>query len=218
MTTSPRRPGQADAGSPWQGVELLERAIGYTRGCLALVTPDLMSAPTPCAGWDLRRLLLHMDDSLTSLHEAVSVRRVRLDVAESPAAAGSDPVHPVETLRHKACQLLADWSAEWSAGGGRLPRADVVVAGRPITSRVLASAGALEVAVHGWDVAAACGADRPLPEALALDLLRVAPVLVGDEDRPHRFGPALQPADLASASDRLLAYLGRRPDRPVRPG
>ena len=67
--------------SPWGGVELLERAIGYTRGSLALVTPELMSAPTPCDHWDLRALLEHMDDSLTSLHEAGAVRRVWLDVA-----------------------------------------------------------------------------------------------------------------------------------------
>ena len=199
MTTSAsaRRPS-------WGGVELLERAVGYTRGSLALVTPDLMSAPTPCAGWDLRALLEHMDDSLTSLHEAGTVRRVRLHVDPSP---GTDLV---ESLRARACLLLAEWSADWevlTAGGDS---ADVLVDGRPLTTPVLTSAGALEVAVHGWDVAVACGANRPLPEGLAAELLRLAPVLVTPGDRPGRFAAALPTRPDDSAGDRLLAFFGRR--------
>jgi uncharacterized protein (TIGR03086 family) len=194
----PVRPGR------WHGVELLERAIGYTRGSLALVVPELLAAPTPCAGWDLRRLLAHMDDSLASLHEAGSVRRVSL------ALLGTAPEDPAEELRRRACQLLADWA------GQPCPGTDILVAGRPLTASVLAAAGALEVAVHGWDVAVACGAPRPLPQALAADLLRVAPVLVTEADRPGRFGapvePPVEPVGDTSASAWLLGYLGRSPD------
>lgn len=190
------------AASPWRGVELLERAIGYTRGTLTLVTADRMSAPTPCEGWDLRTLLVHMEDSLVSLHEAGSVRRVRVDV---PPAVSTDVV---AAIRWRACQLLAEWSASWSAAG-TLRGKDVLVDDRPITPSVLTSAGALEVAVHGWDVAVACDRPRPLPDALAADLLRVAPLLVRPEDRGTRFGPALpRPVD-ASPGERLLAFLGR---------
>lgn len=201
MTAQP-----APAPSPWGGVELLERAIGYTRGSLALVTPDLMGAPTPCAGWDLRALLVHMHDSLTSLHEAGSARRVRVRV---------DPVPPADlvgALCLRACQLLGEWSADWdltrtTPGLSR----DVVVDGRPLTVPVLTSAGALEVTAHGWDVATACGVRRPIPDELASELLRLAPVLVTEADRPARFGPALRPPFGASPGERLLAYLGRDP-------
>lgn len=196
------------APSPWSGVELLERAIAYTRGSLSLVTADLMSAPTPCAGWDLRALLTHMDDSLVSLHEAGSVRRVRVDVL--PVA----PDDIVMSLRTRACQLLAEWTADWAttdALGGE--SRDVLVDGRPVTSPVLTSAGALEVVVHGWDVAASCGAPRPIPDELAAGLLRLAPVLVTDADRPTRFGPALTAPPGASTGERLLAFLGRDPRR-----
>jgi uncharacterized protein (TIGR03086 family) len=183
-------------------VDLLERAIGYTRGSLALVRPDLMGAATPCAGWDLRALLGHMDDSLASLHEAGSVGRVRLT--------GSPPadVDPVGALRSRACQLLAEWSTAEELPGGRT---DVLVHGRPLTSSVLTSAGALEVAVHGWDVAVACGSHRPLPEPLARHLLSLAPALVADADRPARFAPAVEPPVDATRGERLLAYLGRQP-------
>lgn len=187
--------------APWRGVELLERAIAYTRGCLSLVTPDRMVAPTPCAAWDLAQLLAHMEDSLASLHEAGSVRRVALAVG---TGAHTDPV---DRLRQRACQVLADWSGEGAPGP--LPRRDVLVAGRPLTSNVLTSAGALEIAVHGWDVAAACGAPRALPDSLATELLRVAPVIVTPEDRPARFGAVLAPDGDAGPGERLLGFLGR---------
>lgn len=200
MSTRP-----ASAPSPWSGVELLDRAIAYARGSLALVTDDLMSAPTPCAGWDLRALLTHMDDSLVSLHEAGSVRRVRVDV---PPAAPDDLV---ESLRTRACQLLAEWTADWATGAVGGESRDVLVDGRPVTSPVLTSAGALEVVVHGWDVAVSCGVPRPIPDDLAAALLRLATVLVTDADRPARFGPELTAPPGASSGERLLAFLGRDP-------
>lgn len=195
----------ASAPSPWSGVELLDRAIAYTRGSLALVTADLMAAPTPCAGWDLRALLTHMDDSLVSLHEAASVRRVRVDV---PPATPDDIV---VSLRTRACQLLAEWTADWATGAVGGESRDVLVDGRPVTSPVLTSAGALEVVVHGWDVAVSCGVPRPIPDDLAAALLRLAPVLVNDADRPARFGPELTAPPGASSGERLLAFLGRDP-------
>ena len=200
MSTRP-----ASAPSPWSGVELLDRAIAYTRGSLAVVTEDLMSAPTPCAGWDLRALLMHMDDSLVSLHEAGSVRRVRVDV---PPAAPDDIV---VSLRTRACQLLAELTADWVTGAVGGESRDVLVDGRPVTSPVLTSAGALEVVVHGWDVAVSCGVPRPIPDDLAAALLRLSPVLVTDADRPARFGPELTAPPGASSGERLLAFLGRDP-------
>lgn len=190
------------SASPWRGVELLERAIGYTRGVLALVTPDDLSAPTPCSAWDLRALLAHMEDSLTSLHEAGSLHRVRVDAPASPSAG------LVEALRARACDLLADWSADAPVAGRGGP-GNVLVGGRPVTPAVLTSAGALEIAVHGWDVAVSCRRPRPLPDALAADLLRVAPVLVRPEDRAGRFGAVLCTPPDAPPGVRLLAFVGR---------
>lgn len=205
--TAAARHGEPEEPSPWCGVELLDRAIGYTRGCLLLVEPSLMSAPTPCAGWDLRQLLAHMDDSLASLQEAGSTYRVRLDVV------GEDHADPVESLRRRACALLADWSAQEEEAASATSRRDVLVEGRPVTAPVLTAAGALEVTVHGWDVSVACGAPRPIPDRLADHLMVLAPVLVTPADRPVRFAPPVDVASGASAGDRLLAFLGRDPHR-----
>lgn len=184
-------------GPPADAAELLERALGYTTVSLGLVRPALLSRPTPCAGWDLRALLRHMNDSLLTLLEATGSGRV---AAPAPADAGAE-ADPVGALRERACLLLA----RCAAGGGP----DVVAVGdRRLTARTVATAGALEIAVHGWDVARACGADRPLPRSFALRLLAVSSLLVGDDDRPRRFAPPV-PVAAGGADVRLLAFLGR---------
>ncbi len=106
-------------------------------------------------------------------------------------------------LSNQACGLLGAWSA---GGGERL----VDVSGSPMRSGVLAAAGALEIAVHGWDVGVACGLDHPIPDALAADLCAYLPLLVQSSDRPQRFGPRLPVPAGASHAVRLLAELGRR--------
>ena len=58
------------------GVELLERAIGYTQGSLVLVSSDMLASATPCADWDLRGLLAHMMDSLVALSEAAELGHI----------------------------------------------------------------------------------------------------------------------------------------------
>ena len=71
----------------------------------------------------------------------------------------------------------------WAAG----PPEDVLVGERPLDVRVMAAVGAVEIAVHGWDVARACGQRRPIPDGLAAELLSVARCVVGEEDRGVRF-------------------------------
>ncbi|WP_134768207.1 TIGR03086 family metal-binding protein [Nocardioides sp. 1609] len=189
-------------GAPGGGVELLERALAYTRGSLLHVTPAHLRLPTPCAAWDLDRLLTHMDDVLDAFTEgaggAVALRpSTPLDVR-------------VATLQSKACDLLGAWS------GPHAP--DVVhVAGLPVPTEVLLRAAALEIAVHGWDVAETTarttGVPSSLPAALARHLLPVAAGLVADADRGTRFGPGVDLGPGSGASTRLLAFLGRRPGR-----
>lgn len=186
-------------------VALLERAMGYTLGSLAMVTPAALTRATPCAGWDLRALLAHMNESLHTLHDATAVGHLDPPEEVRPGADFGDPgADPVGVLRSRGCAMLGAWLT---------PHADLVTVGeRGLPAAVVAAAGALEVTVHGWDVAAACGRPRPLPDALAAPLLDVARLLVDDVgDRPVRFGPPVPVGRSASAGDRLLAFLGRAP-------
>jgi uncharacterized protein (TIGR03086 family) len=180
------------------GIGLLERAVNYTLGSLHLVTSAHLARPTPCRDWTLRELLAHLDDSLLALHEAADLGHVPLDVPEA------GPGDPVMVLKDRACHLLGAWTAVETPGS-------VSVGGNPLTTSIVTSAGAVEIAVHGWDIARACGAERPLPEPLAEELLELAPFFVTDDDRPARFGSPLAVSPVAGASDRLLAFTGRYP-------
>jgi hypothetical protein len=79
---------------------------------------------------------------------------------------------------------------------------------------VLIATGALETAVHGWDVARACGIRSQIPLALAVELLDFAPMLVTAADREQLFAPPAAVAAAASPGDRLAAFLGRSPQGP----
>src|SRR5437660_1207987 len=82
-------------------------------------------------------------------------------------------------------------------------------AGRPLAANVMASAAALEVAVHGWDISRACGQRQPIPAALATSLLVIAPALVPCTGRHPLFAAPVTPPATAGPSDRLAAFLGR---------
>jgi uncharacterized protein (TIGR03086 family) len=180
------------------GAALLERAVAYTRATLQLVAVTPPGACTPCERWDLLALLRHMDDSLAAFTDAADIGYVDL----VPVRQQDDVGRLVDGLKSRACALLAAWANHPGSG-------EVSVSDRGLRSDLLAAAGSLEIAVHGWDVAQACGVDRPLPAALALELLDVVPMFVGDADRPDRFAETIDVPIHSRPSTRLLAALGR---------
>ncbi|MFJ9539317.1 TIGR03086 family metal-binding protein [Streptomyces sp. NPDC101225] len=176
--------------------ELLERSLAYALGSVADVVPGQLERGTPCPGWDLGALLGHLHDSLDTLHEGLTGGRIGLFPREPE---GADPAC---AFRTRACAVLGAWAAG--------PGERVVVGELPLETRLMAAVGSVEIAVHGWDVAQACGRTRQIPAALAGALLPVARCVVADEDRGVRFAwPATVPAG-AGPDVRLLAFLGRR--------
>jgi uncharacterized protein (TIGR03086 family) len=174
-------------------VELLERSLGYTRVMLADVGPHNLGARTPCAGWDLRRLLAHMDDALDAFTEAAAGHVVVDGVPWTDER--------VEALREKACALLGAWT--------RARPASVSVGGRQLDAAVLVATAALEITVHGWDVAQSTGRGTPIPADLARGLLPIAEGLIGPADRGSRFAAPTQAVTSTVPSVMLLAFLGR---------
>jgi uncharacterized protein (TIGR03086 family) len=188
------------------GIAVLERAIAYLLGNLATVTPEALTRPTPCDHWDLYDLLDHLDDSLSALYEAVDTGRVAgdppaADLAATRRRAGESIIRVV---RDRATRLLGGW-----AGTGGAPA--VRIEDETMTAALVAGAGAIEVTVHGWDVAQACGQPRPIPPDLADELLDLSVLLVRAQDRSGRFGRPVTVAPSAPPGDRLVAFLGRRP-------
>jgi uncharacterized protein (TIGR03086 family) len=150
-----------------------------------------------------------MDDSLATMQEALSLRSVDpeplagdLSVAGGTAAGGTAE-RLVAGLRARGCQILG----ALTGGDDNL----VWVGGLPVPMRIVTSAGAIDVAVHGWDVGRACGTGGAMPGELAEDMLSIAPLLVTSADRPGRFASPIPVPAEANACDRLVAFLGRDP-------
>jgi uncharacterized protein (TIGR03086 family) len=178
------------------GLELLERALAYTRHALGTVTPDDLGRPTPCRRWRLADLLAHMEDSLDAFTEGAS-GTIGLERARPSAA---PPL--VAVLHTKACALLAAWT-----------RADtevVQVGGQPVPVPVISRIAALEIAVHGWDAGRATGRGADLPEDFASELLPTAAVVA--REQYDEFGPPVPLPPDAAADVLLLGLLGRSAD------
>jgi uncharacterized protein (TIGR03086 family) len=201
--------GQAGAAcAPSGATALLASAISYALGACVQVAPGEMALPTPCSDWDLEALLAHLAASIADLEAAIRTGHLDLDPGH-PAAAdvGGDPV---EVLRDQAANLLFACYAHH--GRDRF----VLVGGLPLPAGIVACTGAVEIAVHGWDVSAARGRGGPIPPALATRMLRLSPLLV--TGREGLFAAPVQVPAQASPGDRLVAYLGRHPRLPAPPG
>ena len=187
---------------PGPGADLLPMAVRYILGSLACVTPASLSSPTPCAAWDLAALLAHLSDSLAAVHGAIVTGCVSLEFAAQPPGIPAGGL--VATLRAQAGQLLA---ASAAAGADH----PVVIADRWLAGRTIAAAGAIEIAVHGWDIAETCYRRRPIPPGLATSILAVVPLVVTEVARGVQFSVPVAPAPRATPGDRLVALLGRDP-------
>ncbi|MEV0699900.1 TIGR03086 family metal-binding protein [Saccharopolyspora sp. NPDC050389] len=172
---------------------LLERATCYVLGAAADITTATLANATPCACWDLRTLVAHVNDSLAVVADTLASR-----VPDD----GEDSADPVATLRNRARVLLETCLAHPD---------DVHIGGLPLDGRIAAATGALEIAVHGWDITRACGRDSPIPDGLATALVRLAPMVVTEATRPFLFRPPVAWSRQAAPGERLVAYLGRNP-------
>ena len=184
-------------------VELLAGAISYMLAVCAPIGAAELTLPTPCPDWNLAMLLGHLCESMADLEAAL--RTGRLDLDGRPGRTGGDPV---EALRDRAAELLC--AGYCYAGPDRF----VAVGGLPIPAGVVACTGAVEIAVHGWDVSTArAWADgvlqAPIPAALATRMLRLGPLLVAG--REGLFGVPVEVPAQARPGDRLVGYLGRHP-------
>jgi uncharacterized protein (TIGR03086 family) len=200
-------PADAVAGSAVaplsRGLELLDAALRYALAGAVLGTPQLLSRPTPCPGWDLARLLDHLSDSLGVLRAALTGG----DAAPCYHGLGPDPV---ARLSDQAAGLRAAYAAAGQA------RRQVAIGNRELSARLVAVTGTLEIAVHGWDIWVACGARRPVPPGLAALLLPIAPLLITPDSRPGLFADPVELLGPACPGDQLVAFLGRQPHQPER--
>ena len=155
-----------------KGLELLESALSYALAGARMVTPQLLSRPTPCVGWDLETLLDHVSDSIEVLHEVIATAGA--DAGAAPLGHPGLEPDPAVRLRGQAARLLGACAAAGPA------ERRVAIGDRQLTASMVAVTAAIEITVHGWDISFACGIGRPVPPELAAVLLATNADLVGD--------------------------------------
>ena len=177
-------------------VLLFERAAQRAARMLSGVRPEQLDGPTPCAEWSVQQLIEHMvgstDYLLDAAGEAVTERYGPATAADyrSGVAQVLDVLGRPGVLQRR-CRSPQDF--EWSVAE--------------------ATAGTfMDNLVHTWDLATATGQDRVLDDELV-----AACVAMFLPDMPERgraagiVGPAGAVPPGASAQDRLLGAMGRRP-------
>ena len=203
-------PGGPPVATLSRGLELLESSVSYVLAGAAPATPQLLSRPTPCPDWDLEALLGHVGDSIMVLREAIATGSAAAS-AVPPGHPGPEP-GPLARLRGQAAGLLGACAAAGPAGRR------VAIEDRELTACIVAVTGAIEIAVHGWDISVACGTRRPVPPGLAAVLAPIAPcsspLVPGPGCSPGRSGCPARPAPPTSSSPSSAASRAPRP----RPG
>lgn len=213
---TPERPGLPEL------LALHARALAVAADAVAGVRPERLDLPTPCAGWSLRRLLEHVVGQHRGF--AAAAWGAGPDPApwrDVPLEGGPFHRDPLGAFRATARQLTAAFGAAATAAGPVELWLPDISARRPVPLARAVGFHLLDTLVHGWDVAAALGAARPVAAAvdgdpeLARALLAVAgevPAGPGDRGAGRAFGERRPAVAQAGPLDSALALLGRDPD------
>ncbi|MFH8569238.1 TIGR03086 family metal-binding protein [Streptomyces sp. NPDC017993] len=215
MPTNEIRSGSAasrDAASPPPGEELLvldADAVRISLEVVARVTPADLDRATPCAGWTLRDLLVHM----TAQHYGFAAA-ARGESGLEPWRPRAGEHDPVSAYRCAAERVLAAFAEAGVLDGYfRLPEID---AERPFRAARAIGFHLVDYVVHSWDVARSVGGTVDFGPRLldaALAVARAVP------DGPARTVPGAAfaprtPYPHRTPLEEILALLGRSPAWP----
>jgi uncharacterized protein (TIGR03086 family) len=183
------------------------RAVLASIDVVSAVTPADLDRPTPCTGWDLRALLVHLVREHRGFAAAARGTTDDLSVwADQPL--GDDPAG---AYREAALDVVD----AFSTGTTTTFWLPLITSQQWVEADRAVSFHLLDYVVHTWDVAATLGVAYDPDDELAEATLAVARAEV--PDGPHRrrpdasFAPALPPADDEPAWPLALRMLGRDP-------
>jgi uncharacterized protein (TIGR03086 family) len=149
------------------------------------VPDDRWDAPTPCTEWDARAVVEHV----IGFHDVLVLTPL-----------GAKPARP-------RGDVVARWRVTADALGGALGRPGAIGDER----RTLVGVLTTDVLVHTWDLAVATGIDAALDEELCAIGFERADASRERLRASGLFGPPVDVADDASATDKLVALFGRDP-------
>ena len=174
-----------------------KRAVPVLRGI-----PDAaLSAPTPCAEYDVKALVNHLFQVIVQFQRLAA--KEASDFGQAPEGITESPEWR-ERLMDEADRLVAAWSTsgaeEGTTGAMNMP------------ARLVGSMALLDLTVHVWDLARATGQDYPgADDAVVAELSGAVDELAPTARTMGVFGEPVPEAEGASPFERLLARTGRDP-------
>lgn len=174
---------------------LLARATKIAQRLVDNVSPDQLTAPTPCTEWNLRALLNH----------AIGLNQAALTadfpegdlVGDAPGTAFADAAREANDAFRAPGALERTFQLPWGE----------------MTGEALAGLLFMDLTIHAWDVAKATGQVSALDPELCEATFALGRTMMRDEYRqPGRgFGPEVAVPDDAPICDRMAAFFGRHP-------
>jgi uncharacterized protein (TIGR03086 family) len=172
----------------------LEQVGPLLAGVVGGITPDQLDNPTPCDGFTVRGVLVHMIGGATAF---------------TAAFRGTEPTTPdTSDVLAAFGPALQDLAAAISAPGA-LDRTIAAPFGET-PGAAFASFVVLDGLVHGWDLAVATDQAYEPPDALVADVDAFAHQALDQLRDGETFREAVVPPASASPIERLAAYTGRR--------
>jgi uncharacterized protein (TIGR03086 family) len=186
---------------------MMQAICDATERVVADVEPAHHQLSTPCSEWCVRDLANHLLATL-------ELGRALLSDEMSTVQAGPGQVPAKDLIgddligayRSGAKALIAATTAESIGGMHTTPLGEMPGAG-------LAGFVALDVLVHGWDLARAIGREATITPTLAEPMLEFARQAISDDmgTRAPLIGPEVAVPVDSDPTSRLVAYLGRTP-------
>lgn len=188
----------------WNALDTYENGLRFFSDVVAAVPAECWSADSPCAGWTALDVLGHVGEATSVGARILRGDEMSLQRSAPPSSAvDGDPA---------AWWAMAAADAQHSLSHATdLDREVNSPVGRR-TVRDGLSFPAVDLFIHGWDLAAASGRSVRFPDE-AVEFIRGVFAHVPDEvtRRPGVFSAAVGVPDDSDATDQVLAFAGRDP-------
>lgn len=188
-------------------VELDRIAVYEALRVVELAQEEDWERDTPCAGWNLRRLVAHM----AAQHHGFAAAARGAGQDRAYWRESEDLSEPARTHRAAATAVLAAF-----AEPGATEREFVLPElGAGFPGRTAIGFHFIDYVVHAWDVAATLGVELDLPDGVldsALVVARLVPTEPAVRGPAFAFAPPLDVPPDAGPLDEALRLLGRTPE------
>lgn len=187
-----------------QMVKAFEGVVEQNASLVAKATPDTFDKQTPCSSFNVKGLLNHIVGGNHMFATIAAGGKVETS-AGAPDLVGNDPSGAYLASKEAVLGALRDpasFERNWEFPFGTMP----AFQGLGIML--------MESTVHGWDLAKALGQDATIDPTLATMILEGAKQGINPEFRNadgNPFALAIDVPDDASPTDKLVAFLGRKP-------